>query len=197
MNKVSSMSNSIIPIGTIVPFGGDVKDRVVEQWLAKQGWIPCDGRSLDKRSSAYSTLYSYIGSNYGGNWSSFNLPDLRGTFARGVDNGAGNDPDSTDRIASKPGGNTGDQIVSAEACATQAPSANAFTTNTTGDHNHKVPHTPIGNNAYAIAGSHYGLWTTKHTTTSTEGQHTHTVTAGGDQETRPVNLYVNYIIRYK
>ena len=37
----------------------------------------------------------------------------------------------------------------------------------------------------------------KEMATSTDGYHTHTITGGGDSETRPVNISVNYIIRAK
>ncbi len=33
-------------------------------------------------------------------------------------------------------------------------------------------------------------------TTGASARHTHTVTGGGDHETRPTNVYVNFIIKY-
>ena len=39
-------------------------------------------------------------------------PDLRGRFVRGVDSGAGQDPDAAKRTASALGGNTGDRVGS-------------------------------------------------------------------------------------
>ena len=52
----------------------------------------CDGRALSK--STYSTLYSIIGTTYGGTESgtTFNIPDKRGVVTRGWDHGRGLDP---------------------------------------------------------------------------------------------------------
>lgn len=43
---------------------------------APAGWLPCDGRTL--QVSQYAALYSLIGNAFGGNTTTFNLPDLRG-----------------------------------------------------------------------------------------------------------------------
>lgn len=55
------------------------------------GFLLCDGSALSRTS--YSTLFEAIGTAYGaGNGSTtFNIPDLRGEFIRGVDNGRGVD----------------------------------------------------------------------------------------------------------
>lgn len=57
------------------------------------GWLPCDGREVDR--TEYDRLFNIIGTVYGsGDGSStFNLPDLRGEFIRGWDDGRGVDPD--------------------------------------------------------------------------------------------------------
>ena len=187
------MSASEIPIGTIVPFAGEID----ETWLEQQGWLPCDGRSLNKQD--YIDLALAICNDYGGGGGSqgtVNLPDLRGRFARAVSHETGNDPDAGSRTASNTGGNTGNIVGSLQLSATGKPKSE-FTTSTDGDHTHDAPHAPTGNNAYAVAGSHYGLWTTKSKTTSTDGDHDHTITSGWDQETRPRNRYVNYIIKFQ
>jgi microcystin-dependent protein len=48
------------------------------------GWLVCDGSSVNKE--AYSKLYEVIGNTFGGNAldASFNLPDYRGAFLRGI-----------------------------------------------------------------------------------------------------------------
>lgn len=65
------------------------------QWYAKNtppaGWLVCDGSAVSR--STYSDLFAVIGTTFGaGNGSTtFNLPDLRGEFIRGWDNGRGVD----------------------------------------------------------------------------------------------------------
>tara|TARA_R100000231_G_scaffold16138_1_gene17049 strand:- start:280 stop:1419 length:1140 start_codon:yes stop_codon:yes gene_type:complete len=55
------------------------------------GYLECNGAAVSR--TTYSALFAIIGVNYGsGNGSStFNLPDLRGEFVRGVDRGRGVD----------------------------------------------------------------------------------------------------------
>lgn len=65
-------------IGLIVPWPLD--------W-APNGWLPCDGRSLPIRQ--YSALFALLGITYGGDGiNTFNLPDLRGRFPVGFNNGS-------------------------------------------------------------------------------------------------------------
>ncbi len=55
------------------------------------GYLECNGAAVSR--TTYAALFAIIGTNYGtGNGSStFNLPDLRGEFVRGFDNGKGTD----------------------------------------------------------------------------------------------------------
>ncbi|MBT8410691.1 MAG: tail fiber protein [Octadecabacter sp.] len=59
---------------------------------APTGWLKCDG--LEVSRATYATLFAAIGTTFGpGNGSTtFNLPDLRGEFVRGWDDGRGIDP---------------------------------------------------------------------------------------------------------
>ncbi len=56
------------------------------------GWLECNGQAVSR--TTYAALFAIIGTTYGtGNGSTtFNLPDLRGEFVRGWDNGRGVDP---------------------------------------------------------------------------------------------------------
>ena len=65
------------------------------------GYLECNGAAVSR--TTYAALFAIIGTNYGtGNGSStFNLPDLRGEFIRGFDNGRG--ADSGRSIASSQG----------------------------------------------------------------------------------------------
>ena len=66
--------------------------------LEAMGWMVCDGRTL--RIGAFPDLYAVLGTLYGGDAQrgTFRLPDLRGVFVRGVDHGAGADPDAGQRL---------------------------------------------------------------------------------------------------
>jgi phage-related tail fiber protein len=72
-----------LPRGTILPFAGTT---------APTGYLKCDGSAINR--STYTDLFAIIGESYGpGNGSTtFNLPDLRGVFLRGLDEGRGLDP---------------------------------------------------------------------------------------------------------
>lgn len=58
---------------------------------APTGWLECDGSAVSRTD--YADLFSAIGTVWGeGNGSTtFNLPDMRGEFRRGFDNGRGID----------------------------------------------------------------------------------------------------------
>ncbi len=98
-------SISLVPVGSMQPFGGTTG-------LVPSGWLLCDGTAISR--TTYADLFAIIGTNYGAGdgATTFNLPDLRGRFLRGTDNGTGNDPDASSRVASNLGGNTGDAVGS-------------------------------------------------------------------------------------
>jgi microcystin-dependent protein len=83
------------------------------------GFLQCDGSAVSR--TTYASLFSVIGITHGeGDGSTtFNLPDYRGSFLRGFDDGAGNDPDSASRTAQATGGNTGDNVGSEQTDAMQ------------------------------------------------------------------------------
>ncbi|MCR9143881.1 MAG: DUF2341 domain-containing protein [bacterium] len=62
---------------------------------APQGWIECDGREVSR--TLYTRLFQRIGDRFGtGDGSTtFNVPDMRGEFVRGWDNGRGIDSGRT------------------------------------------------------------------------------------------------------
>lgn len=90
LRKVSIASvlrdiRSIVPVGTIVPFGGNV---------APAGWLVCNGNEISK--SVYNELFTVIGFNFrdpslisDSGVSFFALPDMRGRFPLGLDNMGG------------------------------------------------------------------------------------------------------------
>jgi microcystin-dependent protein len=58
---------------------------------APTGWLKCNGAELDR--TVYADLFAVIGTTFGAGDGSttFNLPDLRGEFVRGFDDGRGID----------------------------------------------------------------------------------------------------------
>ncbi len=71
----------VIPSGAVqVKAAGNASEPAIGQISlfpfnsAPEGWMECDGRSLSV--SEYTQLYASIGNAFGGNYVSFNLPDL-------------------------------------------------------------------------------------------------------------------------
>lgn len=69
--------------GVVLPFAGAA---------APSGWLLCNGAAISRTTFAH--LFSVIGTTHGAGDGSttFNLPDLRGEFIRGLDAGRGVDP---------------------------------------------------------------------------------------------------------
>ena len=109
--QVNSASAGEIPIGTINPYAGLVEGTARGK-LEQQGWLVCDGATVSR--SMYEELFDTIGGSFGvgDNVNTFNLPDLRGRFVRGVDNGTNQDKEANERIESGDRGNIGDNVGS-------------------------------------------------------------------------------------
>jgi microcystin-dependent protein len=173
------------PPGSIIAYGGDE---------VPEGWLLCDGSEVSRE--AHPDLFAAIGTAWGDGDGAvtFNLPDLRGRFPRGVDHGAGRDPNAGSRGASAGGGNSGDAVGTVQSDATARPNSN-FTTNTTGNHTHGHPYrTGFGSSDGVDRVSGNSGSTSPRT--STDGNHSHSVTGGGDAETRPLNAAVEFIIKH-
>jgi microcystin-dependent protein len=68
------------------PFLGSIQQVAFD--FAPVGWIRCNGQTLSIASNT--TLFVLLGTNYGGNGiTTFALPDLRGRFPIGADQGPG------------------------------------------------------------------------------------------------------------
>ena len=93
-----------IPSGSILTFAGPVAN-------IPNGYLLCDGSSLN--GADYPELFAAIGTAWGSaSGTTFNLPDTRGLFLRGVDGIANRDPDKASRTALATGGNTGNNVGS-------------------------------------------------------------------------------------
>lgn len=92
-----------VPSGTIVPYAGET---------IPQGWLLCDGSAVSR--TEYANLYAAIKTawGHGDNATTFNLPDLRGMFLRGVSRDSGTNTDADSRIPRKEGGNSGNNVGS-------------------------------------------------------------------------------------
>lgn len=185
--------SSIIPVGTIMAWGGDTTSSVPD-YLTGQGWVPCDGSGYN--STQYAELFKIIGHQFGGDDVTFHAPDLRGNFQRGTDHSTGRDPDAATRYSVKTGGATGDEVGSNQNYATGIPKAGLIALESA-DHTHSVPHVPTGGTDVAKGPLHNPEmnWNNDSESTSTDDAHTHTVNGGGDKETRPENVYVNWLVR--
>jgi microcystin-dependent protein len=77
-----ALSASAVPAGTMASFAAS---------SPPAGWLKCNGAAISRAS--YSALFAKIGTTWGaGNGTTtFNVPDLRGEFLRGWDNGRGVD----------------------------------------------------------------------------------------------------------
>jgi len=70
-----------VPTGTIAAFSDSV---------LPDGYIKCNG-SITLSTTTYADLFAVIGYTYGGSGSEFGVPDFRGEFIRGLDDGRGVD----------------------------------------------------------------------------------------------------------
>ena len=187
-----------VPVGTVISFGADTSK-------VPEGWLLCDGTEYDGTDPRYERLYNVLENTWGGSSTNFNVPDFRGYFLRGFDNGAGTDPEAAGRTALIAGGNSGDAIGSYQTSGVKAHHhyLNA-TTSSAGNHSHSIGAYYGSNIAASSTNSDYCLYNADGsyigTTTATAGAHTHPVTGNTDNntdlETRPKNAYVLYIIKY-
>jgi microcystin-dependent protein len=165
-------ANLLAPTGAILAFGGAT---------IPTGWLLCNGASVLRAD--YPALFTAIGLAWGSgekdaqDWSytpftdRFNLPNLCGAFLRGVSGAHSTlDPNVTVRTATLPGVNTGNNVGSFQ--------LDAFKT-----HTHTYTGTSIAANS--ASGSQTRAFASVGATTGSTG----------GSETRPINNYVEFIIK--
>jgi len=140
------------------------------------GTLHCDGSYISM--TTYAALYTgfplSLGGQYGTSGGNFRLPDYRGRFLRGWSAGTSRDPDRASRVSSPAGSPAGDNVGSYQADQYRS-------------HNHP-PYPGWANfmsstgNSHGDAGDSYGVIGA-------------TGFAGGN-ETRPINTYVMWCIKY-
>lgn len=152
------------PSGAVSAFAGTT---------APTGWLLCDGSAVSR--TTYSVLFAAIGTSCGSGDGSttFNLPDYRGRFLRGVDGVAGNDPDKTARTAMNSGGATGNSVGSVQ-----------------GDQYKSHNHIYYSGGTASPGGYGYG-----DSNVNNLGDNNDAIAYSGGNETRPKNAGVNYIIK--
>jgi len=155
-------------------------------------------------------LFSVIGTTYGAGDSltTFAVPDLRGMFVRGFDNGRGIDPlrvFGTQQAGSFQSHNH-NGVTGAESAHRHAYSGTTGTDSP--DHTHNSNGTAglgqgaAGPNTVQQSGGSQPTSgaSARHThsfsgTTAAGSSHTHSISSSGGTETRPINVAMNYIIK--
>lgn len=167
-NYTAIQQYGIVPIGSIVPFAAP---KSAIQW----GWLLCDGSPVSR--DTFASLFQVIGVIYGSGDGSttFNLPDYRGMFLRGVDDGSGQDPD-IDLRTSQQNSNGGAGSATGGSVGTRQADEYAA-------HVHTYTESQY-------VGKGNGNWSGSYWNNGGAD----TGSAGGN-ETRPKNVYVNYLIR--
>ncbi len=164
------------PIGSIIAYAGD------SSTIENTAWRLCDGSEVSRKE--FQKLFEIIGTSWGSGDGevTFELPDLRGVFLRGADYGANKDPGAHDRFN---GRNLPGEVGSFQPDAFQA-------------HQHITRFTPnnqrTGNNS-----SNYGIGPT---IGERDGVGEPSMLEGFGEvryaaETRPINAYVNWLIKVR
>ncbi|HET6153499.1 MAG TPA: phage tail protein [Marmoricola sp.] len=158
--------------GMVVPYAGaEAKGQLAMSYAMCNGWaFPREG---------HEELYLALGPAHGTVGDDYRLPDYRGRFLRGVDNGSGHDPEVEGRSPMTDGGNGGNQVGSIQKSATGLPTQTPL-----------VIHVPISNEklrSNRAAGHDQAVWNPGTVDVVASA-------AGGELETRPVNANVDYYV---
>ncbi len=194
-DTLATADNSGGPVGTVISYAGG---------SVPTGWIACDGASVSR--TTYSDLFAAIGTAYGtGDGSTtFNVPDLRGQFLRGVDD--------MGTAAGAGGVDSGRTLGSTQADELAGHThAHSLSISSSGSHHHGLSggHSSNHNDYFAGSNNAYGIHTSYTSSASQYGSatsdtsHTHpnssfggSITSAGGDETRPTNVAVTYLIRH-
>lgn len=167
----------LVPAGAVMPFARN---------SAPTGWLNCNGAAVSR--TTYAALFSAIGTTWGAGDGSttFNVPDLRGEFVRGWDNGRGVDSGRSfasaqaddlkshnHSISPNPHGHT---TINAKGSGGDLAGSNAFGNSGTS-----------ANQPYNLGFSSVPLALTSNTTLS--------IGSTGGTETRPRNIAMLYCIK--
>jgi len=192
-----SIAGALVQVGTVIPWALD---------SVPAGWYECMGQELNRAAYAdLDALFSADGYPYGDGdaATTFNLPDYRGRFHRAQDSSAEVDPEENARTdrgdglgGDRVGTKQGDQFDN----HTHTWNQGSGSTNTTGSHTHTYSRTIQNKQGDSVQVTQFIDYVVQSVQTGSAGNHSHTVTVSGSNvtaggtETRPINIYVKYII---
>lgn len=209
-SQATQTVSPVMPTGVILPYGGNT---------APSGWLVCDGAEYSQ--TTYADLFAALGSTYntqlnpvtGSNWAApsggnFRVPDMRGMFMRGEGTPSGLDAVSVGGSQvdkTKPNGLT--NANSTLSGGSISVNKNQWNNDQTA-HSHAQSGSDVaGANTGWRPGHDFGSLTTSTSTVTASaswssvnatGTASGTATAqaiSGDNETRPMNRGVKYIIK--
>lgn len=172
-----------VPTGAIMPYAGSVTSGASLQEPIP-GWLVCNGAALGT-DTKYDGLKAVLGTL----WGTGRVPDLRGIFLRGVNNGRADAfKDPVDRVV----GNLQQEEFKNH--------NHTGTTSTDGAHTHNWTYpfssSEGGDGSVSIMGDDQNFNSDWNIATDSKGDHSHTIPNEGGAETRPKNAGVVYIIKY-
>jgi microcystin-dependent protein len=170
--------NAVLPTGAVIAFAGN---KPIASDNRGQDYLLCNGSSLKSNSGQYLELYQAIGTAHGGVAPDFNVPDYRGQFLRGLDNGKGRDREVGLRTPMAHNGAGGDAVGSIQGYATALPQTRF--------------HIAVPAPNWGASCTTGGGWNTA--TLPIRQVEVVFTASGGNRETRPVNKYVDFYILAK
>jgi|GEM_PF-4699342 len=195
--RLGRLSDLIPPVGGVIAFAGSwPKGEAQEELEQRIGWMLCDGRSVD--SQDYGELARLFGKR-----GKFKIPDYQGFFLRGVDHGIGRDSgDRTDTEWISVTEDIKDRSGTIQKYATAKPFNPGFSAKgrTDNDGYHVRPMGEKTGGGQPGTNPANGLGQNVGGAQMIIPAHGHNFTvniSGFDSETRPVNVAVEWLIRFK
>jgi microcystin-dependent protein len=172
---MSTITPGGTPVGSVLMYAGGTDGSSIYN-LFVMGWALCDGATYP--TTQFPELFSVIGESYGGGDGTYAVPTYKGLFVRGVD---ANDPLARDPEASKRTAPRADLANHGNG----GPAVGSLQMDQLESHTHGYKYY----NAYVKSTHTLG-------NESLSGQAPSSfATSGAASDTRPVNQYVNFIIK--